>query len=183
MANNRKSASARFGNGHKTETGKPFYTSRVHSILTHEGYTGRASFNRTNSRTGAKRPRDEWVTVNVPAIIPEATFRRVQTLLKARRPDRTPPRITSSRVLLTGIAVCECCGKPLMMATGKRNQYRYYKCAGRLLAGAVCGGNPPSQFRRSSNDTDRATSASCRSRRRRCAARTSRWGSRAAYRV
>ncbi len=125
--------------GHRTPTGKLFYTSRVHSILTDETYIGCAWFNRRNSRTGEARPREEWIKVPVPPILAEEAFQRVQMLLSDRRPSKTPPRLSSSNVLLTGLAVCEGCRKPLMMTTGKGGAYRYYKCAGKHLTGACEG--------------------------------------------
>ena len=98
--------------GYKTPTGKPFYTSRVHSILTDETYIGSAWFNRRNSRTDETRPREHWIKVPVPPIIGEEAFQRIQMLLADKRPSKTPPRLSSSNVLLTGLAVCEGGGKP-----------------------------------------------------------------------
>src|SRR5262249_40662057 len=97
--------------GYRAGKTNRFYTGRIHKILTNEAYAGRAYFNRKDSRAGQARPRDEWVAIEIPIIIPEETFRRVQFLLKDRRPDRTPPRISNSEVLLTGIARCEACGR------------------------------------------------------------------------
>ena len=128
--------------GYRSTTGKLFYTSRVHTILTDETYVGRAYFNRMDSRSRKQRSRDQWIAVSVPSIIPEEPFQRAQLLLRDRRSDRTPPRIANSEVLLTGIALCEACGKPLMMTTGKGGAYRYYKCSGRHLRGACEGGRP-----------------------------------------
>lgn len=125
--------------GYRTPTGKQFYTSRVHSILTDETFIGCAWYNRRNSRIGEVRHRDKWIRVAVPPIIGDETFQRVQMLLADKRPNRTPPRLSSSNVLLTGLAVCEGCGKPLMMTTGKGGAYRYYKCAGKHLNGACAG--------------------------------------------
>lgn len=125
--------------GYKTPTGKAYYTSRVHAILTDETYVGRSWFNRRNSVTGEIRPREEWIAVSVPSIIDEERFNRTQMLLADKRPSRTPPRLSSSNVLLTGLAVCEGCGKPLMMTTGKGGAYRYYKCAGKHLNGKCAG--------------------------------------------
>ncbi len=126
--------------GYKTPTGKAFYTSRVHVILTNETYAGTAWFNRKDTKTGVIRPRDEWIGFPVPQIIPEGTLQRVQMLLSARRPSKTPPRLSTSNVLLTGVAVCEGCGRPLMMTTGKGGDYRYYRCAGKHLKGECDGG-------------------------------------------
>ena len=52
-----------------------------------------------------------------------------------RRPNITPPRITTSEVLLTGLARCEGCGSPLMLVTGKNGRYRYYGCSAKRLKG------------------------------------------------
>lgn len=145
--------------GHRTPDDKPYYTSRVHAILTKETYAGRAWFNRIDSRTRRLRPRDEWIAVRVPAIIPEAMFRRVQAMLKERRPDRTPPRITNSKVLLTGVAVCEACGGPMMLATGKKGAYRYYKCSARHLRGECASGKPIREARLDALTLDALTGA------------------------
>jgi len=125
--------------GYNTPTGKAFYTSRIHAILTNETYTGTAWFNRKDTKTGEIRPRDEWIGYPVPQIIPEETLQRVQMLLSARRPSKTPPRLSTSNVLLTGVAVCEGCGRPLVMTTGKGGAYRYYRCAGKHLKGECDG--------------------------------------------
>ena len=126
--------------GYKTPTGKAFYTSRIHAILTNETYAGAAWFNRKDTKTGEIRPREEWIPYTVPSIIPEETIQRARMLLSARRPSKTPPRLSSSNVLLTGVAVCEGCGRPLMMTTGKGGAYRYYRCAGKHLNGECDGG-------------------------------------------
>ncbi len=125
--------------GYKTPRGGAYYTSRVYAILTNETYTGAAWFNRKDSVTGETRPREEWINVAVPVIIPEATFQRVQMLLSDKRPTKTPPRLANSKVLLSGLALCEGCGKPLMMTTGKGGAYRYYKCSGKHLKGRCKG--------------------------------------------
>ena len=116
----------------------PFYTSVVHTILTRETYAGTHYYNRTDSRGGKQRPKEEWVPVAVPAIMEVSDFRRVQDQLKSRRPDVTAPRIVTSEVLLTGLARCESCGGPMMLRTGTGNggtTYRYYACAGSSLKG------------------------------------------------
>jgi site-specific DNA recombinase len=125
--------------GYKTPRGGAYYTSRVHAMLTNETYTGAAWFNRKDTSTGEIRPRSEWIRVAVPVIIPEDMFQRVQILLSARRPTKTPPRLSNSKVLLSGLARCEGCGKPLMMTTGKGGAYRYYKCSGKHLKGRCAG--------------------------------------------
>ncbi|HEY1613372.1 MAG TPA: recombinase family protein [Rhizomicrobium sp.] len=125
----------KFGNG-------LFYLSAVHKMLTRDTYSGTHYFNRIDSRTRRARPREEWIAQTVPQIIPVKTFERVQKLLHARRPDITPPRISNSHVLLTGLARCESCGSPLMVRTGKGGRYRYYACASHRLKGKTACSDP-----------------------------------------
>lgn len=128
--------------GFRNGQGKPFYVGTVHLILTRESYTGVHHYNCRDSRTQKPRPQNEWVAVTIPQIISEADFRLAQARLESRRPAVTPPRITNSQVLLTGIARCESCGGPLMVRTGKSGKYRYYACAGRRLRGRTACDNP-----------------------------------------
>lgn len=130
------------GRSFKNGNGNPFYTSEVHKILTREDYVGTHHYNRMDSRARKERPREEWIAVPVPVIVPEKDFRRVQELLHQRRPDVTAPRITNSPVLLTGLARCGCCGAPLMLRTGKSGRYRYYTCSGGRLKGRASCGDP-----------------------------------------
>ncbi|MCU0974601.1 MAG: recombinase family protein, partial [Burkholderiales bacterium] len=121
--------------------GKPFSISSVHRILSAETYAGRHWFNRVSARSGQSKARDEWVEVRVPSIVSAEDHARVQESLAARAPDRSPPRLTTSPVLLTGIAVCETCGAGMTLRTGKSNRYRYYTCAARAHRGeTVCPG-------------------------------------------
>ena len=115
----------------------PGGTAAISSIKLHAPFEQGLS---RDTKTGETRPRDEWIGFPVAQIIPEEKFQRVQTLLSARRPSKTPPRLSTSNVLLTGVAVCEGCGQPLMMTTGKGGAYRYYRCAGKHLKGECDGG-------------------------------------------
>lgn len=126
--------------GYKTPRGGAYYLGRVHALLTNEAYTGSAWFNRKNSRTGETRPRDQWIRIAISPLVTEQDFQRVQIILKDRRPTSTPPRLTNNAVLLSGVAICEGCGKPLMLTTGRGGAYRYYKCSGKHLK-VHCAGN------------------------------------------
>ena len=124
--------------------GRPFTPALVHTILTRESYVGRHFYNKKNSRTGEKRPREEWIEVAVPAIIPEKTFDQVQATLKSRDPKMTPARSHSSPVLLSGLGRCgnPGCDGTMMLMTGKGGQYRYYACSNvRRKKDRTCGGN------------------------------------------
>ena len=61
--------------------GKPFMISNIHRILTGETYMGQHWFNVQDSRTGAIRPREEWISVEVPRIISRETWEAVQAQL------------------------------------------------------------------------------------------------------
>ncbi|WP_270933306.1 recombinase family protein [Falsiroseomonas oryzae] len=121
--------------------GKRFTTSNVYRILTSEVYAGTLWYNRICARTGVLRPREEWVAVSVPPTVSKEDFDRVQEVLASRAPKKTPPRITSSPVLLTGLATCATCGGGMTLRTGKSGRYRYYTCASAAHSGkAVCPG-------------------------------------------
>jgi site-specific DNA recombinase len=122
-------------NGFRNKRGNAFFMSCVHRILKRETYSGLHHYNQMNSRAQKARPKEEWVAVQVPAIISAEEFSRVQALLHIRRPGVTAPRITTSEVLLTGLARCESCGSALMLITGKSGRYRYYGCSANRLKG------------------------------------------------
>jgi site-specific DNA recombinase len=123
--------------------GKPFHVSNIDDVLRRTTYMGLHYFNQTNSRTGEKRPRKEWVAMDVPAIIAEEDFQAVQARLAERNPRRLPPRVVSGPTLLIGLAKCGCenCHGALTIRTGKSGQYRYYTCSRRATRGeTVCQG-------------------------------------------
>ena len=68
----------------------------------------------------------------VPAIIEPHLFERVQSLLKARNPRITAPRVVTGPVLLTGLAVCATCHGAMTLRTGTSKTgrvHRYYSCS------------------------------------------------------
>src|SRR5258708_24892815 len=75
-----------------------------------------------------------------------ATKNRSATAPKCNNPRRwapvTPPRITNSEVLLTGLLRCESCGGNMMLRTGtgkSGGRYRYYTCAShQIKGGSAC---------------------------------------------
>jgi site-specific DNA recombinase len=117
--------------GYRFRDGKRYSTGLVHRLLTRETYVGRHFFNQIEARTKKTKPRDEWIEMKVPAIIDDGTFTRVQSSLAERNPKRTPPRVVSSPILLTGLAVCGSCGGGMTLRTGRGNGglYRYYTCS------------------------------------------------------
>ncbi|MBX6373967.1 MAG: recombinase family protein, partial [Acetobacteraceae bacterium] len=109
--------------------GKPFAVSNVHRILTAETSAGRHWFDRRDSRSRAAKPRERWVGMDVPPLVPRKAFERVQEALAAKSPRRTPPGVVSGSILLTGLAECASCGGGMTLRTGKGGRYRHYACA------------------------------------------------------
>lgn len=91
---------------------------KVHKILSDSLYMGDYYFNVINSQTGEKRPPSEWVKTSIPVIIDAAVFEQVRRKRELRAPDKTPPRITSSPTLLTGLLKCGECGGRLNLGDG-----------------------------------------------------------------
>lgn len=118
-----------------THRGRKFHVSSVHAILTRQTYAGTHHFNKRDSKTGKPRPPSEWVSMASPVIIEESRFNAVQRLLKSRNPKKTPSRVVSGPILLTGLLKCSSCGGGMTLRTGKSGQYKYYACATAAHAG------------------------------------------------
>jgi site-specific DNA recombinase len=101
-------------------------------VLTNTTYLGEHIFNKANWKTGIEKPEDEWVRIPNPQIISEDLFELVQQKLHSRNREISHPRRISSPRLLTGVLKCGTCGASMVLATGKNNQYRYYKCSNRI---------------------------------------------------
>lgn len=125
--------------GFKNKQGGRFHVSFVSKILKDEVYVGRAWYNVKDSRTGRVRPREEWICVDVPPLIDEAEFQRVQTQLELRSPASTAPRLVNSPVLLSGLAKCGACGARMRRETGKSGRYVYYRCSAKIRFGTSAG--------------------------------------------
>jgi site-specific DNA recombinase len=125
--------------------GSPWNVHKTHKLLSDSLYMGDYLFNVIDSKTGQKRPPDEWVKTTIPAIIDAATFEHVRFRREARAPNITPPRRVSSPTLLTGLLKCGICGHAMTLVTGKSGKYRYYKCTSRHSKGnhACTSGNLP----------------------------------------
>lgn len=128
--------------GFTNRKGDPFKVQIIQQLLRRTDYIGEHFFNKKDSRTGNLKPRDEWIAVPVPRILDDHTFHQVQAQLDARNPKMTPPRVTNTPTLLTGIAKCEACGSPMRLRTGKGGKYRYYTCSLKADQGVTgCKGN------------------------------------------
>jgi site-specific DNA recombinase len=137
--------------GMRTQTGKEHWDHKtIWDMLKNPAYKGEAAFGKTRwmpvgprlraprgrpvqSRrgyAGNDAPKDEWITIPVPAVVDAALFDAVQEQLEEnRRRARIPEK--GSRYLLQGLLVCARCGYAYC---GRTNDARnaYYRCAGAM---------------------------------------------------
>ncbi len=141
----------------QTRTGKLRWDrATIWGMLKNPAYMGQAAFGKTRAiplrpRLRAVRghslhpkrpssdtavPREEWITIAVPAIVSEEVFLAVQGQLEEnRRRARLGQR--GVHFLLQGLLVCPLCGyalygKPVKAPAGGggRQRYAYYRCVG-----------------------------------------------------
>ena len=140
-----------------TRTGKTYWDrTTVWGILKNPAYIGKAAYGKT--RTGSRRPRlrvqrgdpehprrayscykvprDQWVSIPVPALVDGNLFDVVQQQLTENQ-KRNRERKRGAKYLLQGLVVCQKCGygyygKPVSRSTAKRKKrrYAYYRCIG-----------------------------------------------------
>ncbi len=109
--------------------GCQFCASSVHDILKRATYIRTHYFNCTDSKTRKTKPREEWIPIEVPPIIEQDVFDKVQKTLEAKRPQNTPPQVVNGPTLLSGLLKCATCGGSMVLRTGKGGQYRDYACS------------------------------------------------------
>ncbi|MEX8506373.1 recombinase family protein, partial [Leptothrix ochracea] len=114
--------------------GKPWRMQKIQILLSDTLYMGEYFTNIRDSKANTNRPPEEWIKTNIPAIIDAGVFERVRAKREARAPAKTPPRVTTSPTLLTGLLKCSC-GASMTLATGKSGKYKYYKCTRRQSQG------------------------------------------------
>ncbi len=137
--------------GVHTRTGKEHWDHKtIWDMLKNPAYKGEAAFGKTRAtplgpRLRAPRgrpaqsrrgywlkdaPKEEWITIPVPALVDPALFEAVQDqLAENRRRARIPQK--GSRYLLQGLLVCAKCGYAYH---GRTNDERnaYYRCSGSM---------------------------------------------------
>lgn len=94
------------------------------------------------------RPPEEWIHIDVPAIVSSSLFEGAKEQL-ARNKRLSLRNGRGDRYLLQGLTVCASCGyafygKPVSRAAakGKKKRYAYYRCVGtdayRFAGGRIC---------------------------------------------
>lgn len=81
--------------------------STIHRMLKNETYIGVWYFGKTNKHQKKKNPREQWIAVNVPPIIPESIFVKAQARMEKNKQTANNRKYD---YLLTGHIKCKCCG-------------------------------------------------------------------------
>jgi site-specific DNA recombinase len=137
--------------GVQTRTGKEYWDHKtIWDMLKNPAYKGEAAFGKTHwvpngprlrvprgkpaqprrAFWGKDAPKEDWITIPVPALVDPTLFEAVQEQLEEnRRRARIPEK--GSRYLLQGLLVCAKCGYAYHGSTNdERNAY--YRCSGSM---------------------------------------------------
>ena len=155
--------------GVATRTGKARWDrSTIWGMLRNPAYAGRACFGKTGrvseqagrnrvarlagraagrAYSTVDRPRGDWLEIDVPALVDEATFERVARRLADNK--KFASRASKTASLLQGLAACAGCGYACYRGhttTSAGNKIFYYRCIGsdnyRFEHGRVCHSKP-----------------------------------------
>lgn len=114
-----------------TNRSRRWTKSAVSALLRNEALNGMMIFNRKNRRTGARRPRDEWIVVDShEGIIDRDIWQTVQQMMTAET-NTNAHGSPLSRWLFTGLLRCGQCGSAMQIETakGRSKRYSYYNCS------------------------------------------------------
>lgn len=115
--------------------GKPFSPMAIYRILTKELYCGTAySGQITTTKTGqhtrktAKRPKEEWISIEVPPIVTRKTWENAQQVIKQN--SGISRKNAKRDYLLQGIVRCGICGRGMVASQMKDHgkTRHYYRC-------------------------------------------------------
>lgn len=111
-----------------TYTGRHYYN-KTEAVIAKNPKDPNKKYRRVKNDSRIARPRDEWLPIEVPRIISDELFSKVQKELE-RNKKFSRRNNSKNNYLLTGIIQCEC-GKP---RTGDpaSNGHTYYRCTDRL---------------------------------------------------
>ena len=114
---------------------KPFTLSNIHRILINEMYAGtKWSFKHYGKKMSQyktkiiPRPKEEWIPIQVPAIVTKELWEAAQKVLTKNKFLAT--RNTKRDYLLRGIIKCGCCNRSMtgVCRVQKGIEYKYYVC-------------------------------------------------------
>ena len=112
--------------------------STIHSLLRNETYKGTWYYGKFNNRTKKMNPRDRWLAVDVPAIVPPEMWAAAQERLDIGKRD-SKRNIKPNRYLLAKRVTCGFCGYRVTGQCTHSNRtegvfYLYYVCPARRSA-------------------------------------------------
>lgn len=112
--------------GHRTRAGRPWSYKAVLNVIRNRTYLGEVHF------------RGPWHPSTHPPLVSKELFDAAQALLLERGEDISKRASNSSDYLLTGLVVCDSCGRHFTgtAANGRNGTYRYYTCASRQRSGS-----------------------------------------------
>lgn len=126
--------------------GNVWYQASVSRILKNETYTGKFYYGKTEIvqhqglKIQTKKPKEEWIKIDVPAYIDEATYEAI--LDRINNLNKNKGGRPSEDYLLRGIAKCGRCGSPVASGITSRsgsNLLKYYSCIRKAKKGYVVG--------------------------------------------
>jgi hypothetical protein len=135
--------------GHRTKGGRPWSHTAVITVLTNRACVGEILF------------RGRYHPAPHPCLVEAGLFETAQAVLESRGEDMALRRTNGSEYLLTGLLLCEKCGKRFIGASAKGNAYRYtyYVCFSRHRHGTQeCDLPPPRGRKRGSAARSSSTS-------------------------
>ena len=127
--------------GIKSKYGKNWTHSTLNYMFRNPAYKGALYGNKykyeydpiagRSQRVGTKSE-EEWIKIDIPAMISAETWKQVQERLEANRGRGRP--VAENRLLLQGILRCGHCGSKLYGQYGARPEHHYYCCHNRRAA-------------------------------------------------
>ena len=124
-----------------------WHRAQISKVLNNNTYVGQAHFNKTvrskNGRSTSRRPRDEWITIDVPPIVSEEKWNAAQERAKTNARWSQLPQDRKTDFLLSSIIFCECGSKIYgvrnrRQSKGRTYSYRYYQCRRHNQYGTPC---------------------------------------------
>ena len=120
--------------GIPSPTGVKWCASSVRNIIHRPHYTGRYFSNtKYHKKTGPKsykkipRPREEWIEMTCPAIIPAELHEKALEIKSKKRTYKTWKK-NNDIGLLQGLAYCGHCGTRIRICTDGKRGRRWYQC-------------------------------------------------------
>ena len=121
--------------GVPTQRGGVWRQATLSNMIRNEVYKGTAHYNKRTGRlpNRIRRPRSEWIAIEVPAIVDAATWERAN-----RQLDENAHHARRNRrfdYLLAGLLVCARCGRHMLgQADLRAGRVSYYRCPLRARA-------------------------------------------------